>query len=174
MTFTDDRVFSVVQSVKRLSTWSTISIRFSVGVGICMKMAVFWVVAPCSLVEVHQCFRGPCCLHHQGDTHHPDDGGSKHLWNIGKLLPGTRSYNPEDSHLRTHCRENLKPCRDLYLFYYVQTDWGSHSLPSSGYRDFIPRMWRAWSVELMSRLHLVPRSVWSGRGAEEGKTLPLL
>jgi hypothetical protein len=25
-------------------------------------MAVFWVVAPCSLVEVYQRFRGPCCL----------------------------------------------------------------------------------------------------------------
>jgi hypothetical protein len=32
-----------------------------------MKIAVFWVVALCSLVEVHQRFRGPCCLHHQGD-----------------------------------------------------------------------------------------------------------
>jgi hypothetical protein len=31
-----------------------------------MKMAVFWVVAPCSLVEVYQRFRGSCCLHHQG------------------------------------------------------------------------------------------------------------
>jgi hypothetical protein len=31
------------------------------------KMAVFWVVAPCSLTEVYQRFRGPCCLHHQGD-----------------------------------------------------------------------------------------------------------
>jgi hypothetical protein len=30
-------------------------------------MAVFWVVASCSLVEVYQRFRGPCCLHHQGD-----------------------------------------------------------------------------------------------------------
>jgi hypothetical protein len=30
-------------------------------------MAVFWVVAPCSLVEVYQRFRGPCCLHHQDD-----------------------------------------------------------------------------------------------------------
>jgi hypothetical protein len=29
-------------------------------------MAVFWVVAPCSLVEVYQRFRGPCCLHYQG------------------------------------------------------------------------------------------------------------
>jgi hypothetical protein len=31
------------------------------------KIAVFWVVAPGSLVEVYQRFRGPCCLHHQGD-----------------------------------------------------------------------------------------------------------
>jgi hypothetical protein len=42
-------------------------------------MAVFWVVAPCSLVEVYQRFRG--------ETHRPDDGGSKDLWNFGKLLP---------------------------------------------------------------------------------------
>jgi hypothetical protein len=47
-------------------------------------MAVFWVVAPWSLVEVYQRFRGPCCLHQR------------------------RRYNPEDSHLRTHRRENLK------------------------------------------------------------------
>jgi hypothetical protein len=25
-----------------------------------MKMAVFWVGAPCSLVEIYQRFRGPC------------------------------------------------------------------------------------------------------------------
>jgi hypothetical protein len=31
------------------------------------KMAVFWVAAPCSLVEVYQHFRGLCCLHNQGD-----------------------------------------------------------------------------------------------------------
>jgi hypothetical protein len=33
------------------------------------KMAVFWVVAPCSLVEVHRRFRGVFCLHyHQATT----------------------------------------------------------------------------------------------------------
>jgi hypothetical protein len=32
-----------------------------------MKMAVFCVVAPCSLVEVYRRFRGACYLHHQGD-----------------------------------------------------------------------------------------------------------
>jgi hypothetical protein len=39
------------------------------------KMTVFWDVVPCSPVELYRCFRGACCLHHQG----PDVGGSKHL-----------------------------------------------------------------------------------------------
>jgi hypothetical protein len=34
-----------------------------------MKMAVLWVVAPCSLVEVYRRFRGACCLYHQGDKY---------------------------------------------------------------------------------------------------------
>jgi hypothetical protein len=52
-----------------------ILVGFEVLTAVSMKMAVFWVVAPCSLVEVCQRFRGPCCVHHQG----PDDGGSKDL-----------------------------------------------------------------------------------------------
>jgi hypothetical protein len=47
-----------------------------------------------SLVEVYQRFRGPSCLHHQGDSSH--------------FYQTTRRYNPEDSHLRTHRLENLK------------------------------------------------------------------
>jgi hypothetical protein len=35
---------------------------FEVLTAVSMKIAVFWVVAPCSLVEVYQRFRGPCCL----------------------------------------------------------------------------------------------------------------
>jgi hypothetical protein len=48
---------------------------FEVLTAVSTKMAVFWVLAPCSLAEVYQRFRGPCCLYHQGD-HRPDDGGS--------------------------------------------------------------------------------------------------
>jgi hypothetical protein len=33
-----------------------------------MKIAVFWIVAPCSLVDVYRRFRGTCCLHYQGDV----------------------------------------------------------------------------------------------------------
>jgi hypothetical protein len=41
--------------------------RFQVLTAASMRMAVFWAVAPCSLVEVYRPFRGACCLHHQGD-----------------------------------------------------------------------------------------------------------
>jgi hypothetical protein len=54
----------------------TVLVGFEVLMVASMKMAVFWVVAPCSLVEVYQCFRCPCCLHQ----------GSKDLWNVDKLL----------------------------------------------------------------------------------------
>jgi hypothetical protein len=36
---------------------------------------------------------------------HPDDGGSRHLWNVYRT---TRRYNPEDRHHHTCRRENLK------------------------------------------------------------------
>jgi hypothetical protein len=55
-----------------------------------MLTAVFCVVAPCSLVEIYQRLRGPCCLHHQ----HPDYGGSKVLWNVGKSLPDYMVLQP--------------------------------------------------------------------------------
>jgi hypothetical protein len=47
-----------------------------------MNKAVFWFLAPCSLLEVCRRVRGACCLHHL-----PGNGGSEYLWNIGELLP---------------------------------------------------------------------------------------
>jgi hypothetical protein len=35
--------------------------------GLHVKTAVFWVIVLCSLVKVYQSFRGPYCLHHQGN-----------------------------------------------------------------------------------------------------------
>jgi hypothetical protein len=51
-------------------------------------MAVFWVVAPYILAQVDQSFSGAC----YSNTFHQS----------------TRHYNPEDSHLHTRRRENLK------------------------------------------------------------------
>jgi hypothetical protein len=63
---------------------------FEVLTAVGTKMAVLWVVAPCSPVEVYQRFRGPFCLHHQGDASSP----------IVNFYQITRCYNPEDSYLR--------------------------------------------------------------------------
>jgi hypothetical protein len=45
---------------------------FEVLTAVSMKIAVFWVVAPCSAI----------------------DGGSKDLWNVGKLLPDYTVLQP--------------------------------------------------------------------------------
>jgi hypothetical protein len=48
--------------------WSAVKVEivgFEFLMAVSTKMAVFWVVALCSLVEIYQRFRGPCCLHHQ-------------------------------------------------------------------------------------------------------------
>jgi hypothetical protein len=72
-------------------------------------MAVFWDVAPCSLVEIYRRFRGSCC------DDRPDDGGSKHLWSVGKLLPDYTTQQHRRQTLHTRRRENLKS-QSLYVF----------------------------------------------------------
>jgi hypothetical protein len=54
-------------STQKKTYTSTALVGFEVLTTVSTKMAVFWVVAPCSLVEVYRRFRGPCCLHHQGN-----------------------------------------------------------------------------------------------------------
>jgi hypothetical protein len=56
------------------------------------KMAVFWVVAPCSLVEVYQRFRGPCSMMMEAVS-------TSEM--LETFYQTTRRYNPEDSHLHS-------------------------------------------------------------------------
>jgi hypothetical protein len=58
----------------------------------------FLFVAPSSVVEAYQRFRGIALMMEAART-------SEKLVNFYQT---TRRYNPEDSHLRTHRRENLK------------------------------------------------------------------
>jgi hypothetical protein len=74
-----------------------------------LKMAVFWVVGLCNLVEVYRRFRGACCLHHQGDEAASTSATSVDLYQT------TWRNNPEDSRLRTHRRENLKSHLEWFL-----------------------------------------------------------
>jgi hypothetical protein len=53
------------------------------------KMAVLWVVAPCS----------PCCLHHQGDSVMVEAARTSET--LVNFYQTTRRYNPDDSHLNT-------------------------------------------------------------------------
>jgi hypothetical protein len=38
----------------------------------------------------------------------PDDGGKRHLWNVGKLLPDYTTQQPRRQYLHSRLRENLK------------------------------------------------------------------
>jgi hypothetical protein len=62
-------------------------------------MAVFWVVAPCILVEVYRRFSLLIALMTEAES------TSETSVNFYQT---TRRYNPEDSHLHTRRRENLK------------------------------------------------------------------
>jgi hypothetical protein len=79
------------------------SVRFQVLTAASMKMAVFWVVASSSLVDVHRRFRGACCFHHQGD----DRGialtmeAASASETLVYFYQTTRRKNPEDSHLQS-------------------------------------------------------------------------
>jgi hypothetical protein len=70
-----------------------------------LKMAVFWLVTPCRLVWVYQHFRDLYCLHQQGGAMMERAEASETSANS---YQSTRRYNPEDGHLHTHRRENLK------------------------------------------------------------------
>jgi hypothetical protein len=70
-------------------------------------MAVFWVVVPSSLVEVYRRFRGPFCLHHQGDIALTMEAARISVTTVN-FYQTTWHYNPENSHLCTHHRKNLK------------------------------------------------------------------
>jgi hypothetical protein len=94
------------------------------GTEILSKMAVFWVVAPCSLVEVHQSFRGPCCLHQQGGLIVLMMEAAITSETLVNLYQTTRRYNPKDSHLRTHRRENLKSYSEISSDYLPVTEFG--------------------------------------------------
>jgi hypothetical protein len=72
--------------------------------------AVLLVVVTCGLVEVFQRFRSICCLYYQGA--HSFIALMMEAANTSEMLVNvyqtTLSDNPEDSHLRTRRRANLK------------------------------------------------------------------
>jgi hypothetical protein len=64
------------------------------------KMAVFWVVALCSLLEVYQHFRGPYCLHHQGIALMMEAARTSET--LINFYQTAQCYNPEESNLQSN------------------------------------------------------------------------
>jgi hypothetical protein len=69
-------------------------------------MSIMWYVVWCSLVEIDRRFRCAYFLH--SDDRRPDDGGSKHLWNVYKFLPEYTTQHSRGQFFLLHGRENLK------------------------------------------------------------------
>jgi hypothetical protein len=78
---------------RRFSIFNCFGVGSEVLTAVSTKMAVFWVVAPCSLVDVYQRFRGPCCL----ITLMMEAVRTSET--MVNFYQTTRRYNPEDSHL---------------------------------------------------------------------------
>jgi hypothetical protein len=92
-----------------------------------LKMAVFWVVAPCRLVEVYRRFRDASCLYHQGDDRPASiialmmEAASTSETSVN-FYQTTRRYNPEDSHLHTRRRENLKSYNTMLIYVLLESE----------------------------------------------------
>jgi hypothetical protein len=77
------------------------------------KIALFWDVAPCSVVEIDRRFRDAYCLYHH---RHVDPSTIKAMMMEAEstsetsvsFYQTTRLNIPEDSHLHASHRENLK------------------------------------------------------------------
>jgi hypothetical protein len=86
-------------------------------------MAGFWVLAPCSLVEVLIALMMEA---------------AKISEKLVNFFQTTRRYNPEDSHFRTHRRENLKSCSTARTFFSFRILSVSFILPCKFLVQFSP------------------------------------
>jgi hypothetical protein len=85
-----------------------------------MKMAVFWVLTPCSLVEVYRRFRGACCLHHQGD---------ERLLLVGNVASRVLCYHLMITHVPNRWCHGTYRCAAIYLCSPWKTDvYTRHSI----------------------------------------------
>jgi hypothetical protein len=110
------------------------------------KIIVLRYVAPCSPIKFYWRYKGACCLH-SPSSKCPDDGGSKHLWNVGKLsdymtqhtVRQSSLYSPtwksEISHTSINSRNlallhlsTFKPCFADILFQQESNWWHAEAL----------------------------------------------
>jgi hypothetical protein len=108
-------------------------------------------------VEVNRGFRGAYCLHYR--SRRPDDGGSKHVWNIGLLLAGcitqylrrlSSSYSP----LWEHEISKRAMCTKLYWKEVFQVNTWQWSYSNS---------YEIWNLEEITLILIITFKHISGR-----------
>jgi hypothetical protein len=123
----------------------TYTVWLEVLTAVTMKMAVFWVVAPCGLVRVYHSFRGLYCLHHQGDRQ------------LVNLHQSTQRYNPEDSHLKLHnvkwWRTLHSVCTPTFWARFIQRHFRDYSVCTQQINRHISHDDRFWSLIALFMVH---------------------
>jgi hypothetical protein len=86
-----------------------------------MKVVVFWVVAPCTLVDTDQHLREAYFLHHYGDDHSDDEGSKFLCLVVGIDSPFRGSYCLHHQGVIILVMEAVNPSETLVNIY--QTAW---------------------------------------------------
>jgi hypothetical protein len=144
-----------------------LNVRFEVLTAVSTKMAVFWVVTQCCLVEVYQRFRGDCCLHRQGDEWVSAlmMEAANTYETMVNFFQATRRYSLEDSHLRNLNLLHFPESSIIFQFVIKTAHWFNvkykhqlldvyvkHQVISSGN---LHNVWRISSQELLCSMEIV-------------------
>jgi hypothetical protein len=101
---------------KRVLHWTSRILTFaSVETRELKKKPVFWVVRPCSLVEVNRRFGSPCCLHHQGDVQALMIEAVRTFANPANFYQTTRCYNQKTPIFKITAVRTLNPTPHVSL-----------------------------------------------------------
>jgi hypothetical protein len=128
-------------------------------------MAVFWVAALCSLVEIYRRFRGACCIRDQCPEERQQTPPPR---NVGKLLP---------DYMAQQCRRLPYSCTNVCIIIFshkraqgVLLTSGSEAMLTSccGMQE-MPRHEQAWVSPVYN--HKLLRCI---RDSTTGRTHPLL
>jgi hypothetical protein len=83
------------------------------------QVEVFWFLTPCSVVVGYQRFRGPCCIHLQGDVAGMEENAGdfplkmEAAW-ISKTL--VSYHNTTQHNTASQLRRHLSRCMELGMF----------------------------------------------------------
>jgi hypothetical protein len=149
------------QFIIHKSSFTSHHVRFQVLTATSNKITVFWDITLWSIVLEDRCFRGSYYLHHR-----PDDGGSRHIWNVGLLQRGYTTRHPRRLSSSCCCWLLRRPCRWRWVvmfhdsrinhvYYHIFTDALSNRLANYSGRKITPSF---------GNVTVRGEKIWKGQG----------